>query len=122
MKIVQKLTLLTVLFGALSCAGMVSAATSASGPDIFSGRDMTIGSTGSDVVMLQGLLSELGYLNVPVSVPLGYFGSLTQKALASYQASLGVQPASGYFGPLTKYAMTASFKSHGWLALLGFAG
>ncbi len=90
-------------------------------PNVFVGRDLTLGSSGQDVVFLQGLLSEMGYLNVPISVPLGYFGSLTQSALAQYQAAIGVSPASGYFGSITKTAMTNAFASRGWLALLGFA-
>ncbi len=88
--------------------------------NILSGRDMTIGSTGQDVVVLQGLLSELGYLEVPRGVPLGYFGQLTQGALARYQSAQGVFPASGYFGPLTKIAMHSHFNSQNWLSLLGW--
>lgn len=92
-------------------------ATAQTTPDIFSGRDMYIGVSGTDVTMLQGLLSELGYLTVPQGVPLGYFGSLTQSALAQYQASIGVIN-TGYYGPLTKDAMKSHFASRGWLELL----
>ncbi len=86
--------------------------------DVFSGRDLYQGTTGTDVMYLQALLSEQGYLNVPVGVPLGYFGSLTQSALARYQASIGVSPALGYFGPVTKARMSKVFLDRGWLALL----
>ena len=89
-------------------------------PDILVGSDMTLGSTGQGVVILQGLMSELGYLSVPVSVPLGYYGTLTKNAVARYQSSLGVSPAVGYFGPVSKTAMHADFAPHGWLNLLGW--
>ncbi|NCS98938.1 peptidoglycan-binding protein [Candidatus Parcubacteria bacterium] len=67
-------------------------------------RDLTIGSTGADVVALQDVLIDLGYLNIPAGVSKGYFGSLTQSALASMQAAEGISPASGYFGPITRSA------------------
>ena len=84
------------------------------------GESMAVGSTGDDVVILQGLMSELGYLQVPAGVPLGYFGSLTRNAVAQYQASLGVSPADGNFGPMTGLAMHNQFAVHGWNALLGW--
>ncbi len=86
-------------------------------PNILIGRDMSVGARGADVVTLQGLLSEFGYLQVPAGIPLGYFGSMTKSALASYQGSLGVIN-TGYFGPLTKQAMTSSFGAKNWLRLL----
>jgi hypothetical protein len=67
-------------------------------------RDLTIGSTGSDVVELQTVLEDLGYLTIPAGVSKGYFGALTQSALASMQAAEGISPASGYFGPITRSA------------------
>ncbi|MDP1625164.1 MAG: peptidoglycan-binding domain-containing protein [bacterium] len=88
------------------------------GPNVFTGPDLTIGSTGTYVAELQGLLTELGYLSVPTGVPFGYFGSLTQGALGRYQAALGVSPTAGYFGPLTKSAMSNAFSSRGWVTLL----
>jgi peptidoglycan hydrolase-like protein with peptidoglycan-binding domain len=84
------------------------------------GQNMTIGSTGFGVVMLQGLMSEFGYLNVPAGVAFGYFGSLTKDAVARYQAAQGVSPAAGYFGPVTKVAMHQQFAAHGWTTLLGW--
>jgi peptidoglycan hydrolase-like protein with peptidoglycan-binding domain len=62
-------------------------------------RDLTVGSTGADVTSLQSMLYSAGYLKV---APTGYFGSLTQAALAAWQASVGISPASGYFGPITR--------------------
>jgi peptidoglycan hydrolase-like protein with peptidoglycan-binding domain len=84
------------------------------------GADMSLGTTGSNVVVLQGLLSELGYLNVPISIPLGYYGSMTKNAVASYQAAQGVTPTAGYFGSLSKIAMHQHFALHGWTGLLGW--
>lgn len=89
-------------------------------PNILVGSNLTIGSAGQDVVVLQALLSELGYLNVPFSIPLGYYGTMTQSAVSRYQASLGVTPTAGYFGPATKIAMHANFGAHGWLSMLGW--
>lgn len=89
-------------------------------PNILVNRDLTLGSTGQDVVVLQGLMSELGYLNVPSGIPFGYYGSLTKNAVARYQDSINVQPAVGYYGPVTKIAMHGDFSRHGWLTLLGW--
>ena len=88
--------------------------------NVLVGNNLTVGSRGSDVATLQGLLSELGYLNVPFGVPFGYFGPLTRTAVAKYQTALGVTPAAGYFGPITRAAMRSQFSSHNWLTLLGW--
>jgi peptidoglycan hydrolase-like protein with peptidoglycan-binding domain len=64
-------------------------------------RDLTIGSTGSDVVALQDMLVASGDLVMPAGVSKGYFGNLTKSALAKWQAANGVSPAAGYFGPVT---------------------
>ncbi|MDP2157660.1 MAG: peptidoglycan-binding protein, partial [Nitrospirota bacterium] len=68
--------------------------------------DLTIGSTGADVNALQAMLIASGHLSI--ATPTGYFGPLTQAALAKWQAAHGVAPASGYFGPLTRAAVAAS--------------
>lgn len=92
----------------------------AESPNILVGNNMTIGSTGQGVAVLQGLLAETGYLVLPAGTRLGYFGSMTQKALGSYQAARGIYPTAGYFGPASKIAMHQDFLAHGWLALLGW--
>lgn len=71
-------------------------------------KDLTLGSTGSDVTALQTLLVSKGFLTMPAGVSKGYFGSLTKSALAAYQASVGISPASGYFGPITRAKMNSS--------------
>lgn len=65
-------------------------------------RDLTLGSTGADVVALQSFLESKGHLVIPTGVSKGYFGALTQSALAKYQAAVGISPAAGYFGPMTR--------------------
>ena len=64
--------------------------------------NLTIGSTGSEVVALQDLLISRGHLVMPAGVSKGYFGPLTQQALAKMQAANGISPAVGYFGPITR--------------------
>lgn len=69
-------------------------------------RDLTIGSQGTDVSMLQAFL--IAEASGPATEALlaagatGYFGPITQSALAEYQAKVGISPTSGYFGPLTR--------------------
>jgi peptidoglycan hydrolase-like protein with peptidoglycan-binding domain len=65
-------------------------------------RDLTIGSTGSDVVELQTFLESKGYLTIPAGVSKGYFGTLTASAVARMQSANGIAPAVGYFGPITR--------------------
>jgi peptidoglycan hydrolase-like protein with peptidoglycan-binding domain len=72
-------------------------------------RDLTLGSTGADVVALQTFLESKGHLKLPDGTSYngnpptkGYFGNLTQAALSSYQTVKGISPADGYFGPVTR--------------------
>jgi len=70
-------------------------------------RSLTIGSQGTDVWGLQVFLelsSNGGLATQKLSAigPTSYFGSITQEALAEYQQSVGISPASGYFGPITR--------------------
>ncbi|MES2225719.1 MAG: peptidoglycan DD-metalloendopeptidase family protein [Patescibacteria group bacterium] len=74
-------------------------------------RDLTIGSRGDDVAALQQIL--IASASGPQASALatagatGYFGALTQAALAEYQAAHGISPAAGYFGPLTRARIVA---------------
>jgi peptidoglycan hydrolase-like protein with peptidoglycan-binding domain len=77
-------------------------------------RDLTVGSRGSDVSALQEFL--ISQAKGPAASALsstgatGYFGSLTQAALAEYQTAAKITPASGYFGPITRaYLKNAGF-------------
>jgi peptidoglycan hydrolase-like protein with peptidoglycan-binding domain len=81
-------------------------ATGASSQYSFS-RNLTIGAKGEDVRQLQIFLNTNGF--AIASTGAGSkgsesitFGPATQKALARYQASKKIVPASGYFGPATR--------------------
>ncbi|MFZ2038725.1 MAG: ice-binding family protein [Minisyncoccia bacterium] len=67
--------------------------------------DLTLGSTGNDVVELQKALVAKGLLVMPAGVSMGYFGNLTRLALINYQLENGITPAVGYFGPLTRTSL-----------------
>jgi hypothetical protein len=75
------------------------------------GKPLTIGSAGTDVWALQTFLSIDGA--GPASTKLasvgstGTFGPITASALAEYQNSVGITPASGYFGPITSAYITS---------------
>lgn len=68
-------------------------------------RDLTIGASGYDVYVLQRLLVQQG----ATFAPTGYFGILTQAALAKLQAYIGLHPDVGYFGPLTRAAVIHTY-------------
>jgi hypothetical protein len=74
-------------------------------------NNLTLGSVSNDVKMLQSFLNTHGF---PIATTgkgsKGYetrvFGARTKAALAKFQASKGITPASGYFGPKTRAAIT----------------
>lgn len=66
-------------------------------------RDLTLGSEGADVSVLQSMLIAEGFLDI--SSPTGVFGPLTQSALRAYQRAHSITPATGYFGPATRTAL-----------------
>ncbi len=70
-----------------------------------SGSDLSVGVKGEGIKLLQAFLvskgagaaaAELGKAGAT-----GFFGRLTEAALAEYQKSVGIK-ATGYFGPLTR--------------------
>ncbi|MEJ0053948.1 MAG: peptidoglycan DD-metalloendopeptidase family protein [bacterium] len=69
-------------------------------------RDLIVGARGSDVTALQAFLigknSGPGARALAAAGATGYFGPVTQAALAEYQVANGIAPAAGYFGPLTR--------------------
>jgi peptidoglycan hydrolase-like protein with peptidoglycan-binding domain len=69
--------------------------------------NLTVGSTGSDVVALQTALISGGY-SIPAiasgAASKGYFGSQTKAAVMAYQAAHAV-PSTGFVGPLTRAAL-----------------
>jgi len=71
-------------------------------------RNLSLGSTGADVVALQTWLIANGY-HIPAiesgAQPKGYYGNQTADALTKYQIAVGVSEqygTYGYFGPLTR--------------------
>jgi murein L,D-transpeptidase YcbB/YkuD len=70
-------------------------------------QNLKTGSSGNDVISLQKFLEAKGILTLPAGTTEGYFGSLTKKALISFQISVGL-PATGYFGPMTRAAISGS--------------
>ena len=64
-------------------------------------RLLFVGTTGSDVAILQSLLEKKGFLIMPTGIAKGFFGGATRVALAKYQESVGLPPV-GTFGPLTR--------------------
>lgn len=63
--------------------------------------DLTVGSSGNSVIVLQQALVAQGYLTMPAGVSTGYFGSLTKAAVMKWQAANGL-PATGFFGPMSR--------------------
>ena len=71
--------------------------------------NLTIGSTGADVVALQKLLISKGFSLPSIQAGFaqyGYFGVETQSAVKKYQASVGIE-ATGYLGVLTRASLNA---------------
>ncbi len=64
---------------------------------------LSVGSADQEVEDLQQYLTTKGYFTGPVT---GYYGALTQAAVAAYQTAHGINPA-GYVGPSTRAAMNA---------------
>lgn len=77
------------------------------------GRNLTIGSTGADVMELQQFLNSNPATVVAVTgvgsagMESSYFGGLTKAAVAKYQVANGITPAVGYFGPTTRASVNA---------------
>ncbi len=75
--------------------------------------DLTVGSTGADVMALQVYLNAKGF-TVSATGPgskgseTTMFGGATKAALAKFQASVGISPAAGYFGPKTRAYVVAN--------------
>ena len=73
---------------------------------LLTSNGLTEGSTGMEVVVLQGFLAELGFLDLSgIGGPTGYFGPMT---------AIGV-PSTGYFGPMTRTAMGLHFVRNNWM-------
>jgi hypothetical protein len=82
-------------------------------------RDLFVGVTGEDVILLQKFLNAQGF-TIATQGPgsLGnettYFGLLTKAALASYQGAKGISPTAGYFGPRTRAVILENTPGSVW--------
>ncbi len=63
--------------------------------------NLTIGSSGDDVLKLQTTLEQEGFLRIPQGIAKGYFGKVTQAALMKYQKANNITP-TGVFGSKTR--------------------
>ena len=75
-------------------------------------RDLQVGSTGEDAKALQVYLNSRGFTVASSGAgspgnETSRFGGLTRAALAKFQKSVGITPASGYFGPKTRAYIAA---------------
>lgn len=76
-------------------------------------RDLQLGSTGADVKALQVYLNGHGFSIASKGAgspgnETTRFGSATKAALAKFQKSVGISPASGNFGPKTRGYIAAN--------------
>ncbi|HWE10230.1 MAG TPA: peptidoglycan-binding protein [Solirubrobacteraceae bacterium] len=71
------------------------------------GRTLRRGQHGADVRTLQTWLSDVGF-NVPAT---GYFGTMTKRAVTSFQVARHLSPASGSVGSRTASTLLAAVKS-----------
>ena len=67
---------------------------------------LTLGSKGAEVTCLQNYLTGTGHFTFSGGAT-GFFGPVTQAAVAAWQAANGVTPAVGYFGPISQAKYTA---------------
>jgi hypothetical protein len=110
----MKKTLLAIGVASLAFAAIASAATF--------NANLTVGSTGNDVVLLQNGLIAGGFSIPSISsgeATPGYFGSQTKSAVQAYQSARGI-PNTGFVGPLTRAALNAGPASVGTACPAGF--
>ncbi len=97
-------TAIAVAIAIIAIALVAGAKSSVYAQDYTFSNNLTVGSSGQDVVNLQTWLISNGY-DIPAissgSAAKGYFGSQTKAALIRYQTSVSL-PAFGFFGPLTR--------------------
>jgi len=89
------------------CSGQQGCAVASFGQQVRAiATDLNIGSRGSNVQVLQQFLISQGKGSAAQALAQNgattYFGALTRAALAEFQASVGITPASGYFGAKTR--------------------
>lgn len=86
----------------------VTGGSSSTGTGYTFNTNLTVGSTGADVMNLQKVLNMSADTQV-ASTGAGspgnessYFGALTKAAVAKFQTKNGISPAAGYVGPITR--------------------
>jgi len=94
------------LIASLATSALVIGAFAMSASAYVFSNNLSVGSTGNDVVALQSFLVSKGFLTMPAGVAEGYFGSLTKAAAVAYQASVGL-PSTGFVGPMTRNVLNA---------------
>lgn len=68
-------------------------------------RNLTLGSTGADVMELQKFLVAKGHMTLANYT--NYFGPVTRAGVIAFQKANNITPAVGYFGPLTRAAVNS---------------
>lgn len=95
----------TGFFGPITRASVNGASTQTVAPitkPIVFTRDLSLGSENDEVLKLQILLAEAGFLK---ATPTGYFGAQTRAAVKAFQKSRGITQ-TGTVGPLTRAALS----------------
>ena len=64
-------------------------------------RNLTLGASGADVTCLQDYLTGTGHFTFSGGST-GFFGPVTQSAVAAWQTTNSVSPAAGYFGMISR--------------------
>ena len=98
---VRKALILSALV--LTVVGTLGLATSAQAYSAVFSRNLSYGTTTTDVSSLQQFLADEGDYSGSITAT---FGPLTERGLMAFQASQGIS-ATGYFGPATRAAANA---------------
>lgn len=72
-------------------------------------RNLTMGSRGNDVFVLQQFLIAGEFLTI--ATPTGYFGGGTKAAIILWQRAVGITPPSGFFGLLSRGKINTPVKT-----------
>ncbi|HLD57206.1 MAG TPA: peptidoglycan-binding protein, partial [archaeon] len=96
-----------------SLQAQLSATTGGSSTGYTFNTNLTVGSTGADVMNLQKVLNMSADTKVASSgagspgSESSYFGGLTKAAVVKFQVKNGITPAVGYVGPITRAKLNA---------------
>ena len=96
-----------------SLNGQPTSGTGSSSTGYTFSKDLTVGSTGADVMNLQKVLNGSADTQVSASGAgspgneTSYFGNATKAAVIKFQTKNGISPAVGYVGPLTRASLNS---------------